>query len=67
MMITKPDEVRQLYWTAYQKPALMLTILREAVVGHEEFDRAFSEDFQHSRIIGRPLRKMQRIVIVCLP
>src|SRR5256712_4990997 len=42
-MITKPDEVRQLYWTAYQKPALMLTILREAVVGHEEFDRAFRE------------------------
>ena len=42
-MITKPDEVRQLYWTAYQKPALMLSILREAVLGREEFDRAFRE------------------------
>src|SRR2546425_501568 len=42
-MITKPDEVRQLYWTAYQKPALMLSILRDAVVGRAEFDRAFRE------------------------
>ena len=42
-MITKPDEVRQLYWTAYQKPALMLSILREAVLGREEFDRALRE------------------------
>ena len=42
-MITKPDEVRQLYWTAYQKPALMLSILREAVVGREAFDHAFRE------------------------
>src|SRR5438477_11924220 len=42
-MITMPDEVRQLYWTAYQKPALMLTILRDAVLGREEFDRAFRE------------------------
>ena len=42
-MITKPDEVRQLYWTAYQKPALMLSILREAVLGREEFDRAFRD------------------------
>src|SRR5438477_8514376 len=42
-MITKPDEVRQLYWTAYQKPALMLTILRDAVLGREEFDHAFRE------------------------
>ncbi|HEV2671782.1 MAG TPA: M1 family metallopeptidase [Gemmatimonadales bacterium] len=42
-MITKPDEVRQLYWTAYQKPALMLTILRESVLGRDAFDRAFRE------------------------
>jgi len=41
-MITKPDEVRQLYWTAYQKPALMLSILRE-VLGRSEFDAAFRE------------------------
>ncbi len=45
-MITKPDEVRQLYWTAYQKPALMLSILREAVLGREEFDRAFREYYR---------------------
>jgi hypothetical protein len=32
-MITKPDEVAQLYWNAYQKPALMLTVLRDAVLG----------------------------------
>jgi aminopeptidase N len=42
-MITKPDEVRELYWTAYQKPALMLTILRESVLGRVQFDRAFRE------------------------
>src|SRR5260370_22468162 len=42
-MITKPDEVRELYWTAYQKPALMLSILRQAVVGRDEFDRALRE------------------------
>ena len=42
-MITKPDEVRQLYWNAYQKPALMLSILREAVLGRDEFNRAFRE------------------------
>jgi Peptidase family M1 domain len=42
-MITKPDEVRQLYWTAYQKPALMLSLLRETVLGRDEFDRAFRE------------------------
>ena len=40
-LIAQPDEVRELYWTAYQKPALMLTILRDAVLGREEFDRAF--------------------------
>jgi hypothetical protein len=42
-MITKPDEVRELYWNAYQKPALMLSILRDAVIGRYEFDRAFRE------------------------
>jgi aminopeptidase N len=42
-MITKPDEVRELYWNAYQKPALMLSILRDAVIGRAEFDRAFRE------------------------
>jgi hypothetical protein len=42
-MITPPDEVHELYWTAYQKPALMLTILRESVLGRDVFDRAFRE------------------------
>ena len=41
-MISRPDEVRELYWTAYQKPALMLTILRD-VVGREGFDAALRE------------------------
>ena len=40
-MITAPAEVHNLYWTAYQKPALMLRILREDVLGPEAFDRAF--------------------------
>jgi len=48
-LISKPDEVRELYWTAYQKPALMLTILRDAVLGREEFDRAFKEYVQRWR------------------
>ena len=42
-LITQPTEVRELYWTAYQKPALMLTILRENVIGRDEFDSAFRE------------------------
>ena len=40
-LITPPAEVRYLYWTAYQKPALMLRLLREEVLGSEVFDRAF--------------------------
>jgi hypothetical protein len=40
-LITAPVEVRNLYWTAYQKPALMLRLLREEVLGREAFDRAF--------------------------
>jgi hypothetical protein len=42
-LITKPTEVRELYWTAYQKPALMLTVLRDAVLGRDEFERALRE------------------------
>jgi hypothetical protein len=40
-LIEAPVEVRDLYWTAYQKPALMLRLLRETVLGHEAFDAAF--------------------------
>lgn len=42
-LITKPVEVRELYWNAYQKPALMLTLLRDAVLGREAFERALRE------------------------
>ena len=40
-LITAPVEVRDLYWTAYQKPALMLRLLREDVLGRDAFDPAF--------------------------
>jgi hypothetical protein len=42
-LITKPVEQRDLAWSAYQKPALMLTILRDAVLGRETFERALRE------------------------
>ena len=42
-LITAPVEVRGLYWTAYQKPALMLRLLRENVLGRDAFDPAFRE------------------------
>jgi hypothetical protein len=42
-LITAPVEVRGLYWTAYQKPALMLRLLREDVLGRNAFDPAFRE------------------------
>lgn len=40
-MITRPVEVRDLFWTAYQKPALMLSLLRDQVMGRERFEDAF--------------------------
>jgi hypothetical protein len=42
-LIDKPVEQRDLAWAAYQKPALMLTILRDAVLGQETFERAMGE------------------------
>jgi Peptidase family M1 domain len=42
-LITKPVEQRDLAWGAYQKPALMLTILRDHVLGRETFERAMRE------------------------
>ncbi len=42
-MITAPAEVHNVYWSAYQKPALMLRLLREDVLGPEAFDPAFRE------------------------
>jgi hypothetical protein len=40
-LITRPVESRDLFWTGYQKPALMLSLLREEVLGPERFDPAF--------------------------
>jgi hypothetical protein len=42
-MIGKPAEERDLAWAAYQKPALMLTILRDDVLGPETFEHAMRE------------------------
>lgn len=51
-LITKPVEQRDLAWGAYQKPALMLTVLRDHVLGRETFERAMREyirrwEFRH--------------------
>ena len=42
-LIARPVEVKDLFWTGYQKPALMLQILRYEVLGKDRFDRAFRE------------------------
>jgi hypothetical protein len=42
-LISRPVEVRNLFWTGYQKPALMLQTLRYEVLGEERFDHAFRE------------------------
>ena len=42
-LITKPVEVRDLFWTGYQKPALMMQLLRYEVLGKDRFDAAFRE------------------------
>src|SRR5438874_8826882 len=42
-LIDRPVEQRDLAWAAYKKPALMLTILRDAVLGRETFERATRE------------------------
>ena len=40
-IITKPTEVHDLFWVAYQKPALMMQELRYEVLGKDRFDAAF--------------------------
>jgi hypothetical protein len=40
-LMIRPVEGKDLFWTAYQKPALMLQILRHEVLGKERFDPAF--------------------------
>ncbi len=42
-LIDRPVESRDLFWTAYRKPALMLRLLRHEVLGPEVFDRAFRD------------------------
>jgi aminopeptidase N len=42
-LMARPVEVKDLFWTGYQKPALMLQILRYEVLGKERFDHAFRQ------------------------
>jgi hypothetical protein len=42
-LISRPVESKDLFWTGYQKPALMLQTLRFEVLGKDRFDRAFRE------------------------
>jgi len=42
-LIERPVEVRDLFWIGYQKPALMMQMLRYEVLGKERFDAAFRE------------------------
>lgn len=42
-LINKPTEVRDLFWGGYQKPALMMSLLRNEVMGKDRFDAAFRE------------------------
>ena len=42
-LIDRPVEGKDLFWTAYQKPALMMQTLRYEVLGKERFDHAFRE------------------------
>jgi Peptidase family M1 domain len=42
-LIARPVDVKDLFWTGYQKPALMLQILRYEVLGKERFDQAFRQ------------------------
>ena len=42
-LISRPVESHDLFWTGYQKPALMLQTLRYEVLGKERFDHAFRQ------------------------
>jgi hypothetical protein len=42
-LIGRPVESRDLFWTGYQKPALMMQLLRFEVLGPDRFDPAFRE------------------------
>ena len=45
-LISRPVEVHDLFWTGYQKPALMMQTLRYEVLGKERFDPAFRRYLQ---------------------
>jgi hypothetical protein len=42
-LILRPVESKDLFWTGYQKPALMMQTLRYEVLGKVRFDRSFRE------------------------
>jgi hypothetical protein len=42
-LILRPVEGHDLFWTGYQKPALMMQTLRYEVLGKERFDAAFRQ------------------------
>jgi hypothetical protein len=42
-LIERPVAVRNLFWVGYQKPAMVMRLLREEVLGRERFDHAFRE------------------------
>jgi aminopeptidase N len=42
-LISRPVESHDLFWTGYQKPALMLQTLRYEVLGKDRFDYAFRQ------------------------
>jgi hypothetical protein len=42
-LISNPTEVHDLFWSGYQKPALMMQLLRFEVLGPDRFDAAFRE------------------------
>jgi hypothetical protein len=42
-LILRPVEVTDLFWAGYQKPALMLQLLRYEVLGPDRFDAAFRQ------------------------
>ena len=42
-LISNPTQVHDLFWVGYQKPALMMHLLRSEVLGRDRFDAAFRE------------------------
>ncbi|HEX6559530.1 MAG TPA: M1 family metallopeptidase, partial [Longimicrobiales bacterium] len=42
-LISRPIDVHDLFWVAYRKPSLMMSLLRSEVLGAERFDAAFRE------------------------